>query len=146
LPAVVDQSTAEAVHGRGHDDIADNVAGELEDRTGDVEATFAAAPHVERLHLTIERSLASPIEGRGIVADWDAARQRMHIWASTQAPVALKFGLCGLLDLTADQLQVEAPDVGGGFGSKIMVFYPEEILIPHAARQLARPVKWIEDR
>ena len=146
LPAVVDLATADVVDGRVHDEVANNVAGELEDRTGDVEAAFAAAPHVERLHLTIERSLASPIEGRGIVADWDPARQRMHVWASTQAPVALKFGLCGLLGLTADQLHVEAPDVGGGFGSKIMVFYPEEILIPYAARRLRAPVKWIEDR
>ncbi len=146
LPAVVDLATADVLEGSVHDEIPDNIAGELEDHTGDADAVFAAAPHVERLHLTIERSLASPIEGRGVVADWDAGRRRMRMWASTQAPVALKFGLCRLLGLTADQLHVEAPDVGGGFGSKIMVFYPEEILVPHAARELDAPVKWIEDR
>jgi CO/xanthine dehydrogenase Mo-binding subunit len=70
----------------------------------------------------------------------------MHVWASTQAPVALKFGLCRLLGLGSDELQLEAPDVGGGFGSKIMVFYPEEVLLPYAALRLGRNVKWTEDR
>ncbi|HEY3524410.1 MAG TPA: molybdopterin cofactor-binding domain-containing protein, partial [Candidatus Limnocylindrales bacterium] len=66
--------------------------------------------------------------------------------ASTQAPIPLKGGLSRLLGLAPDQLHVEAPDVGGGFGSKIMVFYAEEIVVPYAALQLGRPVKWIEDR
>jgi CO/xanthine dehydrogenase Mo-binding subunit len=146
LPAVVDLATAADGPGRVHDEVADNVAGTFEDRTGDPDRAFATAQLTERLHLSIERSLASPLEGRGVVADWDPRRSHMRVWASTQAPVALKFGLCRLLGLASDQMDLAAPDVGGGFGSKIMVFYPEELLIPVASLRLGRPVKWTEDR
>ena len=146
FPAVVDLGSAAEVEARVHDEVADNIAGEIHDETGDPDLVFANAPLVERLHLAIERSTASPIEGRGINADFAPKTQRMQIFASTQAPVALKHGLCRLLGLDQDQVHLEAPDVGGGFGAKIMVFYPEEIVVPYAALQLGRPVKWIEDR
>jgi aerobic carbon-monoxide dehydrogenase large subunit len=146
LDAVVDLATATAADGRVHDDVPDNVAGEVHDFTGDADAVFGSAPFVERLSLSIERSTASPIEGRGLNAAWDPAARTMRIYASTQAPVALKNGLCRLLGLGQEQVHLEAPDVGGGFGAKIMVFYPEEIVVPFAALQLGRPVKWIEDR
>jgi aerobic carbon-monoxide dehydrogenase large subunit len=146
LGAVVDLATASGSPTPVHDDVADNVAGTFDDRTGDPDAVFAAAPLVERLHLSIERSLASPIEGRGIIADWDRQGRHMRMWASTQAPVALKFGLCRLLGLSSDEMELAAPDIGGGFGAKIMVFYPEEVLIPFAALRIGRPVKWTEDR
>jgi CO/xanthine dehydrogenase Mo-binding subunit len=146
LPAVVDLATAAEGPGLVHDHVADNVAGVFEDRTGDPDAAFASAPLTERLHLMIERSLASPLEGRGIVADWDPRRQHMRMWASTQAPVALKFGLARLLGLSSDAFELSAPDMGGGFGAKIMVFYPEELLVPVASMRVGRPVKWTEDR
>ena len=93
-------------------------------------------------------SAASPARSRVAAWRWNGTsdRRRMHVWASTQAPVALKFGLCRLLGLGSDELHLEAPDVGGGFGSKIMVFYPEEVLLPYAALRLGRNVKWTEDR
>ncbi|MEA2622935.1 MAG: aerobic carbon-monoxide dehydrogenase large subunit [Chloroflexota bacterium] len=146
LPAVVELSEASGGPGVVHDDAPDNVAGLVEDSTGDADAAFESAPMVERLALSIERSLASPIEGRGISVEWNPQRRRMHVWASTQAPVALKHGLCRILGLSSDELHLEAPDVGGGFGAKIMVFYPEEILLPYAALRLGRSVKWTEDR
>lgn len=146
LPAVVDLATATQTEARVHDDVSGNVAGEVHDQIGDPDGAFAGAPYVERLRLSIERSTASPIEGRGINADYDPKTGRMQIFASTQSPVALKHGLCRLLGLGQEQVHLEAPDVGGGFGSKIMVFYAEEILIPYAALHLGRPVKWIEDR
>jgi CO/xanthine dehydrogenase Mo-binding subunit len=146
LPAVVDLRDAHETDGKVHDDVPDNIAGEVHDITGDPDGVFAVAPLSERLHLEIERSTASPLEGRGINAAWDPGTRRMAIYASTQAPVALKAGLCRLLGLGQSQVHLEAPDVGGGFGSKIMVFYPEEIVIPYAALSLGRPVKWIEDR
>jgi CO/xanthine dehydrogenase Mo-binding subunit len=146
LPAVVDLATALTAAGRVHDEVADNVAGEVHDLTGDPDGVFASAPFVERIHVSMERSTASPIETRGINAAWDAGAKRMTIYASTQAPVPLKNGLCRILGLGADQVHLEAPDMGGGFGSKIMVFYAEEIVIPAAALRLGAPVKWIEDR
>lgn len=146
LPAVVDLETAGDTDARVHDDIEGNLAGIVEDAIGDPDAAFAAAPHFERLHLSLERSTASPIEGRVVLADWDPVRRRLQVWDSTQAPVAIKHGLCKMLDLSQEQVDVVAPDVGGGFGTKIMLFYPEEILVPYAALRLGRAVKWTEDR
>jgi carbon-monoxide dehydrogenase large subunit len=146
LDAVVSLATADRVAARVHDEVEGNLAGVLEDRIGDPEAAFRSAPHVERLHLELERSTASPIEGRAVLADWDRHRRHLRVWDSTQAPVAIKHGLCKMLGLSQEQVDVVAPDVGGGFGTKIMLFYPEEVLIPYAALRLARPVKWTEDR
>ena len=70
----------------------------------------------------------------------------LQVWDSTQAPLPIKNGLAGLFGLPEFSVEVVAPDVGGGFGTKIMLFYPEEILVPHAAITLGRPVKWTEDR
>src|SRR5439155_1720799 len=67
-------------------------------------------------------------------------------WDSTQAPLPIKNGLARLFGLPEFNVEVVAPDVGGGFGTKIMLFYPEEILVPYAAIRLGRPVKWTEDR
>ena len=89
---------------------------------------------------------SSPIETRGIVARWDARANQLTIWDTTQAPVFLRNGLAGMLGLSERQVRVIAPFVGGGFGPKIMLFYPEEVVIPWAAKKLNRPVKWIEDR
>ena len=71
---------------------------------------------------------------------------RLTVWDTTQAPVFLRNGLAGMLGLSERQVRVIAPFVGGGFGPKIMLFYPEEVVIPWVAMKLNRPVKWIEDR
>jgi CO/xanthine dehydrogenase Mo-binding subunit len=86
------------------------------------------------------------MENRGIVAQWDARAGRLTIWDTTQAPIPIRNGLANMLDLSENQVRVVAPFIGGGFGPKIMMFYPEEVLIPWAALRLNRPVKWIEDR
>ncbi len=146
LPAVVDLGTAGQVSQRVHDDVPGNVAGAIHDAIGDVDAAFKEAAYTEKLRLSIERSTASPIEPRGVLADWDRKLRRLQVWDSTQAPVAIKHGLAKMLALSQEQVDVTAPDVGGGFGTKIMLFYPEELVIPFAAKQLGRPVKWSEDR
>lgn len=129
-----------------HDDVPQNIAGEMRQRSGDPDAAFRDAPFVEKLRLRIERSCGSPIETRGIVAAWDPRLQRLEVWDSTQNPVAIHHGLVRLLGLSEEQARVAAPDVGGGFGTKIMMFYPEEVLVPYAAIRVERPVKWVEDR
>jgi carbon-monoxide dehydrogenase large subunit len=68
------------------------------------------------------------------------------VWDTTQGPVFLRNGLAAMLGLNERQVRVIAPFVGGGFGPKIMLFYPEEVVIPWAAKKLNRPIKWIEDR
>jgi CO/xanthine dehydrogenase Mo-binding subunit len=80
------------------------------------------------------------------VAHFDVHERALTAWISTQAPLPLANGLAGLFGLPEHKVRVIAPDVGGGFGTKIMMFYPEEILVPYAAMALGRPVKWTEDR
>src|SRR5262249_60234407 len=71
---------------------------------------------------------------------------QLRAWISTQAPLPLKNGLARIFGLPEFKVEVIAPDTGGGFGTKIMLFYPEEVLVPYAAIRLGRPVKWTEDR
>jgi len=86
------------------------------------------------------------METRGVVAQWDAKADRLTVWDTTQAPVVIRNGLSAMLGLSERQVRVIAPFIGGAFGPKIMMFYPEEVLVPWAAIELRRPVKWIEDR
>ena len=129
-----------------HADVPGNRAARVVQRVGDPDGGFARAARVLRERLWIERSCGSPIETRGVVADWDARSRKLTVWDSTQAPLPIKNGLARMFGLPEFDVNVIAPDVGGGFGTKIMLFYPEEILVPAAALRLGRPVKWIEDR
>ena len=147
LPVVTDLATALTPGApRVHADVPDNRAARFRQAVGDAEAALARAPRVLRERLAIERSCGSPIETRGVAAEWDARRRVLRVWDSTQAPLPIKNGLARLFGLPEFSVEVVAPDVGGGFGTKIMLFYPEEILVPHAAITLGRPVKWTEDR
>jgi aerobic carbon-monoxide dehydrogenase large subunit len=74
------------------------------------------------------------------------ARGALTVWDTTQAPIPIRNGLARMLGLLESRVRVVAPFVGGGFGPKIMMFYPEEVLVPWAAMRLGRPVKWTEDR
>lgn len=147
LPAVVDFSTA---HQPGqplvHEDVPGNVAARLVQTVGDPDRAFARAAHVFKERLKIERSCGSPIEARGVVAVYDPRQETLKVWDSTQAPLTIKNGLANMLGLPEFKVDVVAPDVGGGFGTKIMLFFAEEVLVPWAAVQLQRPVKWTEDR
>ena len=129
-----------------HADVPGNRAARLAQRVGDPDAVLAGAARVFRETLWIERSCGSPIETRGVVAEWDARAGALRVWDTTQAPLPIKNGLARMFGLPEFKVDVIAPDVGGGFGTKIMLFYPEEILVPLAAIRLGRPVKWIEDR
>jgi carbon-monoxide dehydrogenase large subunit len=147
LPAVTDLEAALGPESpRVHADVPGNRAARVVQRTGDPDAAFARAAHVFRERLAIERSCGSPIEPRGVVAEHDRRTGLLRVFVSTQAPLPIKNGLAGIFGLPEFQVEVIAPDVGGGFGTKIMLFYPEEILVPLAALRLGQPVKWIEDR
>lgn len=147
LPVVPDLATATADGAPlVHADVPGNRAARVVQRVGDPHGAFARTAHVFRERLSIERSCGSPIEPRGVVAVYDPRRDALQVWDSTQAPLPIKNGLARILGLPEFQVEVIAPDIGGGFGTKIMLFYPEEILVPYAAMRLGRPVKWIEDR
>ncbi len=147
LPAVVDLETALAESSaRVHEDVRGNVAAHVRQSRGDYAAARARADHVISRRFHYDRGASSPIETRGIVANWDARANQLTIWDTTQAPVFLRNGLAAMLGLSERQVRVIAPFVGGGFGPKIMLFYPEEVVLPWAAMKLNRPIKWIEDR
>ncbi len=147
LPAVATLEQAVASNAPlVHEDIGTNVAAHYTQRVGNVEDAFARAPHRFRERFVIDRGAACPMETRGVVASWDSRAGRLDVWDSTQAPIPIRNGLAAMLGLHQQHVRVVAPDVGGGFGPKVMMFYPEEVLVPFAAMLLCRPVKWIEDR
>ncbi len=129
-----------------HEDLNSNLAAHVIQQKGDYEKVRARADVVIKRRFIYDRGTAAAIENRGIVADWDAKSQQLTVWDTTQAPIPIRNGLARLLNLSESQVQVIAPFIGGGFGPKIMMFYPEEMLIPWIAIQLKRPIKWIEDR
>ena len=81
-----------------------------------------------------------------MVAAWDQRNAELTVWDTTQAPIPIRDGLARMLGLRQSQVRVIAPFIGGGFGPKIMMFYPEEVLLAWATMELGRPIKWIEDR
>ena len=129
-----------------HEDLKDNVAAHVVQQKGNYDKAKAQADLVIAREFFYDRGTAAAMENRGIVADWDAKAGKLTIWDTTQAPVIIRNGIAGMLGLSEHQVRVVAPFIGGGFGPKILMFYPEEMLLPWIAMQLHRPVKWIEDR
>ena len=146
LPPVVGVEAARAAEHLTHEDVPGNVAARLEQDNGDARAAIDAAPHSLSLELTIERSASTPMEGRGTVARWDPDVGRLTMWTSTQTSTGVRAAVAVKLGLDLSQVDVITPDVGGGFGVKINHPWPEEVLVPLAARTLGRAVKFTEDR
>jgi aerobic carbon-monoxide dehydrogenase large subunit len=147
LPAVVDFRGADRPdQPLVHDDVPRNVAARLIQDVGDPDGAFRTAAHIFEEELFVERSCGSPIEARGVVAVYDPLAESLKVWDATQAPLTIKNGLANMLGMPEFKVDVIAPDVGGGFGTKIMLFFAEEVLVPWAAVQLRQPVKWTEDR
>ncbi|WP_052336802.1 aerobic carbon-monoxide dehydrogenase large subunit [Nocardioides alkalitolerans] len=146
LPPVVGVDAARAATNLVHDDVPGNVGARLEQTVGDAPAAIAAAPHRLALDLTVERSACMPLEGRGTVARWDPDSGRLTMWTSTQTASGVRAAVAVKLGLDLGQVDVLTPDTGGGFGVKINHPWPEELLVPMAAKVLGRPVKFTEDR
>ena len=147
LPVVVDLKRAATPDApRVHDHIVGNVAAIAHQTKGDYAAAAANAHKIIRRQLSYEHGMAHPMETRCVAARYDTLAAHLTVWASTQAPAALRTALAERLSLGDHDLRVVAPFVGGGFGVKVLMYYPEEILIPWAARELAGSVKWVEDR
>ena len=146
LPVVITPESAARAEHLVHDDVPGNVAAEMIQEVGAVEASLASAPRRKRLHFRFERGAGSPMEARAVWARWSTAEHKLTVYDSTQSPTSIRGGLAVLFGLPESNVEVIAPDVGGGFGPKIMLFYPDELLVPFAAMKLGRPVKWTEDR
>ncbi|HEX6747996.1 MAG TPA: xanthine dehydrogenase family protein molybdopterin-binding subunit [Longimicrobium sp.] len=129
-----------------HPQLGTNLAAHVRQRHGDYDEAKAKAAVVVSRRFHYDRGASAAIENRAVAARWDEQAQELTVWDTTQAPIPIRNGLAGMLGLMQSQVRVVAPFVGGGFGPKIMMFYPEEVLVPWAAMQLRRPVKWTEDR
>ena len=112
---------------------------------GDAEAAFENAPYTRREHFKVQRHGAVPMEPRGLLAEWDAAKQRVTVSGVCKVPFPNRRMLAQMMELPEASIRMVEYDVGGGFGVR-GEFYPEDFLIPFAARVVGRPVKWIEDR
>jgi aerobic carbon-monoxide dehydrogenase large subunit len=112
-------------------------------RAGDVDGAFTRAAIVVGETFAHGRCAPSPIEPRGIVANWDG--ESLTIWSPSQCPSILRTALAAALDLADVRIRIVTPDVGGGFGLKMQVF-PEDVAVAALARMLGRPLKWIEER
>ena len=146
LPAVVGLERAREAAHLVHEEAAGNIAAHLLQSVGDVDAALASAPHRLTLDLSIERSACMPMEGKGVYARWDAQDEKLRIYSSTQTSTGVRAAVAAKLGLPLAKVECIAPDIGGGFGVKIMHPWPEEVLIPWAARLLGHDVKWTEDR
>jgi carbon-monoxide dehydrogenase large subunit len=146
LPVVASVTTAIASDAPIlHPEATGNRCSEFTLRLGDVEAAFARADVVVSERLAMQRYTGVPIETRGAIAQMDPVSGELVMWVSGQWPHTTRSLAARLLDVPEDSIRVVVPDVGGGFGVK-EEFYPEDLLVPFAARRTGRPVKWIETR
>lgn len=128
-----------------HSGASDNLIAEFTSGYGDVNAAFARAAHVFKESYSQHRGCAHSIECRGCLAALDRVDDRVTLWSSTQTPLVGARLLAEILGRDETSVRLLSPDVGGGFGPKL-VFYPEEAAVAIAAIILNKPVKWIEDR
>jgi len=146
LPAVVTREAAHASTPLLFDDAESNVATRLSAVKGDAGAAFAShSGYTRRETFRVHRHTAVAMEGRGLLAEWDAPQQRMTLYGAAKVPFTNRRILAKFLGLSDSAVTLIENDVGGAFGAR-GEFYPEDFLIPFAARLLNRPVKWIEDR
>ena len=146
LPVVTDPEKALAPGSAViHSEWPDNMAFRWEHKQGDVDKAFKQAHRIVKQRLVHQRLAPIAIETRGVVARYLAPEQQLTVWSATQIPHLLKTHLSQMLKLPENLVRVIAPDVGGGFGSKLNV-YAEEALLGYLALKLNRPVKWSEER
>jgi aerobic carbon-monoxide dehydrogenase large subunit len=111
-----------------------------------VDAAFKSAKHVTRLDIINNRLVPNAMEPRAAIAEYDAGTGSLTLWNTTQNPHVARLVIAAFVGMAPEhKLRVIAPDVGGGFGSKIFI-YPEEVVALWASRRLGRPVKWVSDR
>ncbi|MDN3919487.1 xanthine dehydrogenase family protein molybdopterin-binding subunit [Roseateles violae] len=147
LPAAVDTAAAKGHAGQVHEEAPDNVCYTW--GCGDKAATDAAmagAAHVTRLEFRNNRLIPNAIEPRAANASYNPAEDSYTLYVTSQNPHVARLLMCAfVLGIPEHKMRVVAPDVGGGFGSKIFL-YNEETAIVWASKQLARPIKWTADR
>ena len=128
-----------------HPEWPDNIAFTFHQNGGDIDAAFAEAEVVVKQRITSQRLVPNAMETRGVVADWKSNDRSLTLHTSTQIPHLARTLLAGMLGIEENRFRLIAPEVGGGFGSKLNV-YAEEALMGWISMQVGLPVKWIESR
>ncbi len=145
LPAIADMLAARAPGSALiHEHWPDNAFLETRRDEDLADLDAIAAAKVRRRLRTARQSMA-PLEGRGVLAEWDPRLEQLIVTTAAQMPHVTKTGLAECLGLDEGQVRVVAPDVGGGFGYK-GILLPEELVCAALAMRLGRPVRWLEDR
>jgi carbon-monoxide dehydrogenase large subunit len=145
MPSVTDLEAARSGGPLANETLDSNVTVHGAARFGDVEDAFAAAEKIVEATYHTGRLSAAPMEPRGAVAQYTWQNGELRLWTSTQVPHMIAFYVSLYCGFPEHLIEVLTPDTGGGFGQKAHV-YPEELLVCMLARELDRPVKWIEDR
>ena len=147
LPAVIDITKAEGHAGSVHDDVANNVCYDWGHGNKDaVDAAFKTAAHVSTLDIVNNRLIPNAMEPRAANASYTKHDQSYTLYVANQNPHVERLLMCAfVLGLPESKVRVIAPDVGGGFGSKIFL-YAEETALVWASKFVGRPIKWTSDR
>jgi carbon-monoxide dehydrogenase large subunit len=144
LPVIVDATKAlEPGAPILHEELGTNLVFTYPVKGGDIDKAFRDAEATVKLRIVNQRLIPNAMEPRSVVAKFEAGE--LTVWTSTQIPHFVQLILSVNLGLSQNKVRVIAPEVGGGFGSKLQV-YAEELLVAHLAKSLGRPVKWTEDR
>jgi len=128
-----------------HPQWPDNTAFHYHQEHGEIDKAFSEADVIVKQRITSQRLVPMAMETRGVVAEWRAADRTLNLYSSTQVPHLLRTLVAQMLGIEENRLRVVAPEVGGGFGSKLNV-YAEEALMGFVAMKIGKPVKWIESR
>jgi carbon-monoxide dehydrogenase large subunit len=143
LPAVVDTAMAATGDSLLFEQAGSNLALTLTGLRGNCETALRNAAYTRRERFKVQRHGAVPMEPRGLLATWD--QQRLTLYGAAKVAFLNRRMLAKQMGLPESAIRMVENDVGGGFGAR-GEFYPEDYLIPFAARLAGRPVKWIEDR
>ena len=145
LPPVVTREAAEKGESLLFDELGTNRCSRFTALKGDADEAFRNAAYRRRERFTVHRHTAVFMEPRGLLAEWFEKEGKLVVQGGAKVPFATRKALSKQLNLPEDKIEVHEADTGGGFGSR-GEFYPEDFLIPFAARFVGKPVKWIEDR
>ena len=145
LPAIATWQSAAKNETLLFENKASNVTMKFRAVLGDADAAFKNAPYTRRERFSTQRHTALPMEPRGLLAEWDATSGRLTLSGAAKVLFANRRILAKQLGLAIEAIDMVEYDVGGSFGAR-GEFYPEDFLIPFAARHVGRPVKWTEDR
>jgi len=145
LPVVADRHVSAKNEVLLFEDHGSNLAIEYRAERGNADAAFHAADFVRRESFGVQRHTAVMMEPRGVMAEWDPAQGKLIVSGASKVPFFNRRILAKQMGLAEDAIELVENDVGGGFGVR-GEFYPEDFLIPFAAKFTGRPVKWIEDR